>query len=83
MGSITFYSLPTCPFCAKVRATLEDLDLEYETVEVPRSRTDRIEVERVSGQRGVPVISDPKNDVEGMAESDVIVTYLRETYGDD
>ena len=83
MGSITFYSLRTCPFCAKVRTTLEDLDLEYETVEVPRSRTDRIEVERVSGQRGVPVISDPENDVEGMAESDEIVTYLRETYGDD
>ncbi|WP_265107979.1 glutaredoxin family protein [Halosolutus halophilus] len=80
MADITFYELPGCPFCAKVRTKLEELDLEYDTVEVPRSHADRTEVERVSGQTGVPVITDEAQGVEGMPESDDIVEYLEETY---
>jgi len=38
-------------------------------------------VEAVSGQRGVPVLVDTDNGVEGMNESDDIVEYLEETYG--
>ncbi|GAB3029941.1 glutaredoxin family protein [Natronobiforma cellulositropha] len=82
MADITYYELPGCPFCAKVRATLEDLDLEFDTVEVPRSHAERTEVEEVSGQTGVPVITDEAHGVEGMPESDDIVAYLEETYGD-
>ena len=82
MTPITFYAVRGCPYCAKVRSTLDELDLEYETVEVPRSRAERTEVERISGQTGVPVIDDPDHDVHGMAESAEIVAYLRETYGD-
>ncbi|WP_207587711.1 glutathione S-transferase N-terminal domain-containing protein [Halomontanus rarus] len=81
MADITFYELPGCPFCAKVRTKLEELDLEYDTIEVPRSHDERTQVEAVSGQTGVPVISDEAHDVEGMAESDDIVDYLEETYG--
>ena len=81
MTSIRFYTVSGCPYCAKVRSTLDELDLEYETVEVPRSRAERTEVERISGQTGVPVIDDPDHDVYGMAESAEIVAYLRETYG--
>ncbi|MCU4739950.1 glutathione S-transferase N-terminal domain-containing protein [Natronoglomus mannanivorans] len=81
MADITFYELPGCPFCAKVRTKLDDLDLEYDTIEVPRSHGERTQVEEVSGQTGVPVISDEAHDVEGMAESDDIVEYLEETYG--
>ncbi|TYT63009.1 glutaredoxin family protein [Natrialba swarupiae] len=80
MADITMYDLPGCPFCAKVRSKLEELDLEYDVIEVPRSHGDRTEVERVSGQTGVPVITDEANDVEGMPESDDIVEYLEETY---
>jgi len=82
MGTITFYELPGCPFCAKVRDKLEGLDLEYETIEVPRPHSERTEVEEVSGQTGVPVITDQDHDVHGMPESDDIVAYLEETYGD-
>ncbi|RQG91928.1 glutaredoxin family protein [Natrarchaeobius chitinivorans] len=80
MTDITMYDLPGCPYCAKVRSKLEELDLEYDVIEVPRSHADRTEVERVSGQTGVPVITDEANDVEGMHESDDIVQYLEETY---
>jgi glutaredoxin 3 len=88
MAEITLYELPGCPFCAKVRTKLDDLDLEYDVIEVPRSRSDRTEVERVSGQAGVPVITDETQGVEGKHESDDgkhesddIVEYLEETYG--
>ncbi|AFZ73623.1 glutathione S-transferase N-terminal domain-containing protein [Natronobacterium gregoryi] len=80
MADITLYDLPGCPFCAKVRTKLEELDLEYDVIEVPRSHADRTDVEDVSGQTGVPVITDETQGVEGLYESDDIVEYLEETY---
>lgn len=82
MTEIEFYVLPGCPYCAKVEDKLQELDLDYESNEVSRSRAERDEVEEVSGQRGVPVIVDPDNGVDGMHESDDIVDYLERTYGD-
>ncbi len=76
------YDLPGCPYCARVRSKLDELGLDYDVIEVPRSHGDRTEVERVSGQTGVPVITDESNGVEGMNESADIVEYLEETYGD-
>ncbi len=80
MTDLTLYELPGCPYCAKVKDKLAALDLEYESIEVPRSHSERTEVEAVSGQTGVPVIVDPENDVHGMPESDDIVAYLDRTY---
>ena len=48
---------------------------------VPRSHSERTEVEAVSGQTGVPVLVDRDNGVEGMPESDDIVAYLEREYG--
>jgi glutathione S-transferase len=81
MASITLYELPGCPYCAKVIDALDELGLEYDSIEVPRSHDDRTEVKEVSGQTGVPVIIDEAHGVDGMAESDDIVEYLEETYG--
>ncbi|MFC6717769.1 glutaredoxin family protein [Natrialbaceae archaeon GCM10025810] len=80
MAEITMYELPGCPYCAKVRRKLDELDLEYDVIEVPRSHDERTEVKEVSGQTGVPVIVDEEHGVDGMAESDDIVAYLEETY---
>lgn len=80
--SIELYELPGCPYCAKVKDKLAELDLEYVSHEVPRSHDERTEVEEVSGQTGVPVLVDPEHGVEGMPESDDIVDYLQQTYGD-
>jgi glutathione S-transferase len=82
MANLELYELEGCPYCAKVKSKLDDLDLDYESHVVPRSHAEREEVEAVSGQTGVPVLVDPANDVEGMPESDDIVEYLEETYGD-
>ena len=81
MADITFYELPGCPYCRKVRSKLEELDLPFDTVEVPAAHAERTEVKEVSGQTGVPVISDEATGVEGMPESADIVEYLERTYG--
>ncbi|MGB9964635.1 glutathione S-transferase N-terminal domain-containing protein [Halobacterium sp. CBA1126] len=79
--TLELYALPGCPYCAKVKTKLDELDLEYVEHEVPSSHSQRTEVEEVSGQTGVPVLVDEEHGVDGMPESDDIVDYLEETYG--
>jgi len=79
--TLELYALDGCPYCAKVKTKLDELDLEYVSHEVPSSHSQRTEVEEVSGQTGVPVLVDTDHDVEGMPESDDIVAYLEKTYG--
>lgn len=81
MTQLELYELAGCPYCAKVKEKLAELDLDYETHMVASSHAERDEVERVSGQTGVPVLVDPDHGIEGMPESDDIVEYLEETYG--
>ncbi|MFB6171541.1 MAG: glutathione S-transferase N-terminal domain-containing protein [Haloarculaceae archaeon] len=81
MATLELYELEGCPFCAKVTRKLDELGLDYESHQVPRSHAERTEVEAVSGQTGVPVLVDEGHGVEGMPESDDIVRYLEETYG--
>ena len=82
MSDLVLYELQGCPYCAKVKNKLAELDLEYESETVPRTHDQRTEVREVSGQTGVPVLVDEEHGVEGMAESDDIVAYLEETYSD-
>ncbi|AFZ72920.1 glutathione S-transferase N-terminal domain-containing protein [Natronobacterium gregoryi] len=79
---LVLYELAGCPYCMKARRALEDLELEYDSRSVPRSRSSRTAVHEASGQYGVPVLVDRTNDVEGLPESDDIVAYLYEEYGD-
>lgn len=81
MSEIILYELPGCPFCARVKSKLDELDLEYESRKVPPAHPEREEVREVSGQTGVPVIVDEAHGLEGMAESADIVEYLEATYG--
>ena len=82
MADIVLYETQGCPYCAKVKTKLDELDLEYEARRVPSSRAERTEVQSVSGQSGVPVLVDEAHGVDGMPESDDIVRYLEQTYGD-
>lgn len=79
--AIDLYERPRCSYCAKVRRTLEALDLEYDAHTVPAARFQRDEVEALTGQTSVPVLVDLDHDVTGMPESDDIVAYLERTYG--
>ena len=77
---IELYRLPGCPFCAKVESKLDELGLEYETHDVPASRSERARVQERSGQAGVPVLVDEEHGVTGMPESADIVDHLERTY---
>ncbi|MCL7417046.1 MAG: glutathione S-transferase N-terminal domain-containing protein [Halalkalicoccus sp.] len=78
---LELYRLRGCPYCATVERKLDELDLAYERHDVPMFRFQRTDVKEVSGQSGVPVLVDPENCVEGLAESADIVAYLERTYG--
>ena len=82
MSDLVLYVQPGCPYCAKVEDKLADLGLEYEEHTVSRLRFRRDEVKEISGQKGVPVLVDPANGIDGMPESSDIVDYLERTYGD-
>ncbi|GAB3029854.1 glutathione S-transferase N-terminal domain-containing protein [Natronobiforma cellulositropha] len=76
--AITLYELEGCPYCEKVADRLTELDVEYESVWVDALHSDRNEVKRVSGQRGVPVLIDEARGVT-MAESANILEYVERT----
>jgi glutaredoxin len=80
--ALELYELPGCPYCAKVKQKLDELNLDYQSNEVPADHADRNRVQEVSGQTGVPVLVDTDHGIEGMPESDDIVDYLERTYGD-
>jgi len=77
--SVTLYQLDGCPFCEKVADRLDEVGVDYETIWVDAMHSDRDEVKRVSGQRGVPVLVDEDRGVT-MAESDNIVEFVDRTY---
>lgn len=82
MTAIKLYEVEGCLFCTKVTRKLDELGLEYESIKVPRRHDERTEVRAISGQTAVPVLVDEKHGVDGMPESDDIVEYLEQTYGD-
>ncbi|MBO4246438.1 glutaredoxin [Halomicrobium sp. IBSBa] len=77
--SITLYQLDGCPYCESVAERLADLDVEYDSVWVDALHSQRNEVKRVSGQRGVPVLVDEDRGVT-MAESEQILEFVEQSY---
>jgi len=75
---IVLYQAEWCPYCARVRAKLTDLLLDYTCVNVGRSHADRGEVMAVSGQTSIPTMID--GDVT-LDDDDDILPYLERTYG--
>ncbi|AOW79281.1 glutaredoxin [Halodesulfurarchaeum formicicum] len=78
-ADLTLYRLQGCPFCERVVRTLEDLDVSYHSRFVEAKHSERNVVQRLSGNREVPVIVDHNTGVT-MGESPRIVKYLYKTY---
>ena len=76
---LTLYQLDGCPYCEKAADRLDELGVDYDTEWVEAMHSERNEVKRVSGQRGVPVIVDDETGVT-MAESDRILEYVNTRY---
>ena len=79
--SVTLYQLDGCPFCEKVADRLDEVGVEYDTIWVDAMHSDRNEVKRVSGQRGVPVLVDEDRGVT-MPESENILSFVDRTYAE-
>ena len=79
---LTLYDFEACPFCRKVREALSILDLDAEIRPCPKGGTVyREEIRKRGGRSLFPYLVDPQTGVE-MYESDDIVRYLFERYGD-
>jgi glutaredoxin len=76
--TVRLYALDGCPWCEKVSDALDEAGIEYETEWVDALHSDRDEVKRISGQRGVPVLIDEERGVT-MAESANILEYVERT----
>lgn len=76
------YEFEACPFCRKVREALTNLDLEVKVLPCPKGgERYRNELVERAGREMFPYLVDPNNGVE-MYESDDIVRYLFNQYGD-
>ena len=77
MDRIKLYNIDGCGYCAMVRTVLKQLELDYETIDVPWSHHERTEVLQVSRQTMVPVL------VHGeviLSDEYEIIDYLKKTY---
>ena len=75
---IVLYQAEWCPYCARVRAKLTDLLLDYKVINVPRDHASREIVKQVSGQTGIPVMVDGDTTLD---DDDTIIPYLEKKYG--
>ncbi|MDP3995009.1 MAG: glutaredoxin domain-containing protein [bacterium] len=78
---LELYQFEECPYCRKVRTKLTDLGMSYIIHNVPRERPERVELEKLSGQKFVPVLVDPNTDTMISDDDDKAVAYLEERYG--
>jgi glutathione S-transferase len=78
-STIVLYQTDWCPYCARVRAALAALSLDYEIVNVPDEHHKREALKAIFGVTGVPSMTD--GDVKIADDDDAIVDYLESTYG--
>ncbi len=79
---LELYEFEGCPFCRKVREALSILDLDAQILPCPKGGAIyRPELVERGGKAQFPYLVDPNTGNE-MYESDAIVAYLFETYGD-
>ncbi|MCH8156686.1 MAG: glutathione S-transferase N-terminal domain-containing protein [Nitrospinae bacterium] len=77
MEQMKLYNIDGCGYCAMVRSALDQLNLDYERIDVPWAHHQRGEVFEASGQYMVPVLVDGEVVMDDEYE---IVDYLKKTY---
>jgi len=56
MSSVKVYTTPTCPYCKKAKAWLNDHGVKYEEINVIENEAARDHIVQKSHQTGVPQI---------------------------
>ncbi len=78
---LELYETPGCPYCIRVRETLDELGIEYLVHTEPSSHRERTRVKALSGQTFVPTLHDPERGVIIADDDDKIIEYVTEHYG--
>lgn len=76
---LTLYYKPTCPFCRRVLAVIDRLQIQVELKDI-NDQVFKDELLSRGEKKQVPYLVDAAGDVE-MYESDAIVSYLQSMYG--
>lgn len=72
---LKLYQTEWCPYCARVRSKMTDLEITYININVPRAKANRKELIEVSGQSGVPTLVTEEGQI--IADDDeAIIEYL-------
>jgi glutathione S-transferase len=80
---LQFYEFEACPFCKKVREAICILDLDVLMYPCPKGGpTYRVKARELGGKVQFPFLVDPNTNVQ-MYESDDIIQYLFDTYGEE
>ncbi len=80
---LELYQMEHCPFCAKVRQVMEELDLDFVSRNMSKGSQKRELLRRLGGKEQVPFLVDTsdQNHVVMLYESNDIINYLRKQYG--
>jgi|SRR5215470_9609270 len=78
---LELYDFEGCPYCRKVREVLSELDLDYLAHPVAHGSPRRKELLQLGGKVQAPYLIDPNTGTR-LYESDDIIEYLKETYGE-
>ena len=75
---LKLYQAEWCPYCARVRSRMTDLEITYINVNVPRSKQERTELLKISGQAGIPTMVD--GDIIIADDDDAIIEHIERNY---
>ncbi len=80
---LVLYQFASCPFCRRVRGTIDQLGIDVELRDILLDEGYRDELIAERGRATVPVlrITSPDGSERWMPESADIITYLEELYG--
>lgn len=80
---LALYHYETCPYCRKVREAIDRLGLDVEYRNTRKERQHRNDLEERGGRNQVPCLRIEREDgTEWMYESDDIIAFLTEVFGD-
>ncbi|WP_164855884.1 glutathione S-transferase N-terminal domain-containing protein [Lujinxingia sediminis] len=80
--ALELYEFEGCPYCRKVREAMSELDLEFINRTCAKGdETKRARAVELSGKAQFPLLVDPNTDTV-LLESEAIIAYLHEHYGD-
>ncbi len=54
-NKVIIYSTPTCAYCYTVKDYLKEKGVEYKEINIETNPTEKTKMEKISGQKNVPV----------------------------